>query len=197
MVFFAVMGIILYEKASTDLNGYIQNMRGVIFFLVMNVGFSGIFASINVFSVERPVFIRERLSNTYSTTSYYIGRTLAYMPLEIILPIVLVLIQYFVIHLDNSASAFFATLGSCWLVYWMASAYGLLLSSIFPDPEVALSLVPVLIIPLMLLGGFFAPLENVHDFFRVFEVISVFKYGYQTSMQAQFMNSPDGFSFKG
>ena len=49
----------------------------------------------------------------------------------------------------------------------------------------------------MLLGGFFAPLENVHDFFRVFEVISVFKYGYQTSIQAQFMNFPDGFTFKG
>ena len=134
MVFFSIMGIILYEKSASDLNSYIQNLRGVIFFLVMNVGFSGIFGSINVFSVERPIFIRERLSNTYSTTSYYIGRSLAYMPLEIILPFVLLVIQYFIIHLDNSASAFFATLGSCWLIYWMASAYGLFLSSVFPDP---------------------------------------------------------------
>lgn len=50
----------------------------------------------------------------------------------------------------------------------MGSAYGLLLSTAFSDPEVALSLVPILIIPLMLVGGFFAPLSSVPDFFRIF-----------------------------
>ena len=151
--------------------------------MVINLGFAAMYGSINIFSVTRPIFIQERLSNVYSTSSYYVGRSLAYLPIELILPVVLVIVQYFFIHLDNSASAFFATLGSFWLVYWMSSAYGLLLSSIFPDPEVALTVVAVLILPLMLLGGFFAPLENVSDVFRVFEVVSVFKYGYQTTMQ--------------
>ena len=118
------------------------------------------------------------------------------MPLEIILPLFFCVIQYFIIHADNSASAFSRLWGSCWLIYCMSSAYGFL-CSVLPDPEVALCLVPVFIIPLMLLVGFFASLENVYDFFGVFEVISVFKYDYQTSIQAQLMNSPDGFTFKG
>jgi ATP-binding cassette subfamily G (WHITE) protein 1 len=50
----------------------------------------------------------------------------------------------------------------------MGSAYGLLLSTAFSDAEVALALVPILIIPLMLVGGFFAPNQNVPDFFRIF-----------------------------
>lgn len=70
----------------------------------------------------------------------------------------MLVIQYFAIHLDNDADSFFATAGSCWLAYWMASAYGLVLSTAFSNPEMALTLVPILIVPLMLIGGFFAPL---------------------------------------
>ena len=51
---------------------------------------------------------------------------------------------------------------------WMASAYGLFLSTAFSDAEVALSLVPILINPLMLVGGFYAPNQSVPDFFRIF-----------------------------
>lgn len=81
MIFFGVVTIIIYEKSSSDLNSYIQNTAGLIFFMVLNVCFSGVFNSINIFSQERPVFIRERLSNTYQTSSYFVGRSLAYLPL--------------------------------------------------------------------------------------------------------------------
>ena len=55
-------------------------------------------------------------------------------------------------------------------------------------------MVPVLVIPLMLVGGYYAPLQNVHDFYRTFEYISVFKYLYQTMVYAQFNNDRDGFT---
>lgn len=45
----------------------------------------------------------------------------------------------------------------------------------------------------MLVGGFFAPLTSVPDFFRIFEYISVFKYMYQSAIYSQFFNYPDGF----
>jgi len=60
----------------------------------------------------------------------------------------------------------------------MGSSYGLFLSTLFKDAEVALALVPILIIPFLLLGGFFAPLANVPDFYKLFEYLSNFKYGY-------------------
>lgn len=76
----------------------------------------------------------------------------------------------------------------------MASAYGLFLSTAFADPEVALALIPVLIIPLLLVGGLFAPLERVPKFFYIFEYISVFKYNYQALVYSQFHDRTDGFS---
>lgn len=71
-------------------------------------------------------------------------------------------------------------------IAWMASSYGLVLSTLFKDASVVMALVPALIIPLLLVGGFFAPLNQVHDFYRVFEYISMFKYGFQTMVESQF-----------
>ena len=53
-------------------------------------------------------------------------------------------------------------------IAWMSTSYGLVLSTLFKDAAVVMALVPALIIPLLLVGGFFAPLSQVHDFFRIF-----------------------------
>lgn len=46
----------------------------------MNAGFSYVFSSVNLFNFERPIFIRERLSNTYETSAYFWGRSTAVLP---------------------------------------------------------------------------------------------------------------------
>ena len=126
--------------------------------MVMNTGFSYVFASVNLFNFERPVFIRERLSNTYSTSAYYFGRTVAVVPIEIITCFLFLTIAYFPCNLDNSAGVFFKSLLSLELCAFMSSSFGLLLSTIFSDAGVVMALVPVLIIPFLLVGGFFVPL---------------------------------------
>jgi ABC-type multidrug transport system permease subunit len=80
----------------------------------------------------------------------------------------LIAIPYFAVNLNDTAGPFFYTYLAAVLVSWMSSSYGLLLSVSFSDAEVAMGLVPILIIPFMLVGGFFAPLQNVHDFYKVF-----------------------------
>ena len=74
---------------------------------------------------------------------------------------------------------------------WMGSAYGLFLSTLFEDSEVASTIVPLVVIPFMLVGGFFAPLTTVPDFYKVFEYLSMYKYGYEAIAYAQFH---DGFT---
>ncbi len=49
-IFFAVIAIILYVDDAADQTSYIQNFKGVIFFLVMNAGFSYVFSSVNLFN---------------------------------------------------------------------------------------------------------------------------------------------------
>jgi ATP-binding cassette subfamily G (WHITE) protein 1 len=124
----------------------------------MNVGFSYVFASVNLFNFERPVFIRERLSNTYSTSAYYFGRTVAVVPVEIFSIFLLLSIAYFPCGLTNTAPVFFKSLLTLELEAFMASSFGLFLSTVFSDAGVVMAMVPLLIIPFMLVGGFFVPL---------------------------------------
>ena len=71
--------------------------------------------------------------------------------------------------------------------YFLSSSYGLVYSTLIPKLETAMALVPVLIIPFMLLGGFFINLNGVSDIRVIFYPImylSPFKYGFQSMMWA-------------
>jgi ABC-type multidrug transport system permease subunit len=105
-VFFAIIAIILYVDKSQTQTSYLQNFRGVMFFITMNIGFSYVFSSVNLFNFERPIFIRERLSNTYTTSAYFWGRSIAVLPVETFTPFLFLVICYFVVNLDNSGRAF-------------------------------------------------------------------------------------------
>lgn len=72
-------------------------------------------------------------------------------------------------------------------VYFCAASYGLLYAALIPKLETAMALVPVLIIPFMLLGGFFINLDGVTDIRVIFYPImylSPFKYGFQGGIDA-------------
>ena len=192
-VFFGVICIVLYYEQGTTFEEIIQNNQGCIFFLVMNTGFSYVFASVNIFNFERPVFIRERLSNTYSTSAYYSGRTAAVLPVEIFTLFLFLAIAYFPCNLTNSADVFFLSLLALELCAYMSSSFGLLLSTLFSDAGVVMALVPVLIIPFLLVGGFFVPLETVPKVYYPFEYLSMFRYGFEGMIYAQYEGNPLSF----
>ncbi len=56
---------------------------------------------------------------------------------------------------DYSIDKFFWLNLVCILTYWAGASYGLFLSVLIPKMELAMALVPVLVIPLMIMGGFF------------------------------------------
>ncbi len=105
------------------------------------------------------------------------------MPLDLFMPFLFLIIFYFPVHLVNKAAPFFWALLITEDVYFVSAAYGLLLSALLKDIEVVMALVPVVIIPLMLVGGFFSNLNNVPKLFYPLEYISMFKYGYQAYIQ--------------
>ena len=83
------------------------------------------------------------------------------------------------------------------VTYFMSASYGLVYSTVIPKLETAMALVPVLIIPFMLLGGFFINLDNVHDIRVIFYPImylSPFKYGFQAAMLGLDSPFPESFT---
>ena len=67
----------------------------------------------------------------------------------------------------------------------------MLLSIIFPSAEMAISLAPVLIIPLLVFAGFFVNQNNIPYYFYPIQYISSLKYGFQASIFVNFYSFYD------
>ena len=77
---------------------------------------------------------------------------------------------------------FFIFLAVLILLYCAAGSYALIISTIFSDKQLAVTLTPVLIIPFMLFAGFFVNQNNIPIWLIEFQYLSFFKYGYQALM---------------
>lgn len=77
-------------------------------------------------------------------------------------------------------------------IYFSAVSYGLFYSTIIPKLETAMAFVPILIIPFMMLSGFFIDLDSIPKVFIPFEYISPFRYGYQAMIMNEFHNKTYG-----
>lgn len=68
------------------------------------------------------------------------------------------------------------------LIYSAAGSYALIISTLFSDKQLAVTLTPILIIPFMLFAGFFVNQDNIPIWLIQFQYLSFFKYGYQALM---------------
>lgn len=175
------------DQDDTSDTGLLQNTRGVVFFLVSFCTMTGIQTTLNTFSGEKPIFLRERFSKTYSTLPYFWGRSLATFPFEIIYGSIPCIIIFWGCGLNNNNEWNFPTLLLVSNVLYFASvSYGLFYSAIIPKLETAMAMIPVLIIPFMMLSGFFINLDDVPKAFIPLEYLSPFRYGYQGMIMNEF-----------
>ncbi len=91
----------------------------------------------------------------YRVASYYCGKVIAELPLNILVPILFMLISYFLVGLNDAAQNIFTAFGIFILAYNTAGAFSLMMSTMIKNKEVAVSLLPILIVPFMLFSGFF------------------------------------------
>jgi ABC-type multidrug transport system permease subunit len=151
--------------------------------MTMNIAFNSIQNIILIFPDERPVFLREVNNNMYSPSAYFFGKVIAELPASVITPTVYGCITYFAIGLSTVyAWKFPLYLGLLILIYAAAGSYALIISTLFADKQLAVTLTPVLIIPFMLFAGFFVNQNNIPVWLIEFQYLSFFKYGYQALM---------------
>lgn len=174
----SLMIILIFQRLEKDVTS-IQNRTGVLFFFTLNTIFNSIQGVILVFPDERGVFLRENASGMYNVLSYYLGKVTSEIPNFIIFPTLMMLICYFILGLVLTWDAILTFwLISCTLS-WAASGLGLIIGAAVPNKQVAVSLIPIVLIPFMLFAGFFVNQDNIPFFLIPFQYISLFKYGLQ------------------
>ncbi|KAJ6645413.1 Protein white [Pseudolycoriella hygida] len=170
----------------------VMNINGALFLFLTNMTFQNVFAVINVFCAELPIFLRESRSRLYSTDTYFLGKTMAELPLFLIVPLIFTSITYPMIGLRSSWTSFLIALALVTLVANVSTSAGYLISCASSSTSMALSIGPPIIIPFLLFGGFFLNSGSVPEYFKWLSYISWFRYGNEGLLINQWKDVVDG-----
>jgi ABC-type multidrug transport system ATPase subunit len=135
-ILLAVLSGWLFYGVTDDIGGF-QNRLGLFFFLLALFGFSAL-TSLNTFSAERFIFVRERANGYYSPITYYAAKLLFdIVPLRLIPPIIMGIIIYPMCGLLPNWGTFFTFILVLVLFNLAAAAICLTIGIMFKDGAVA------------------------------------------------------------
>lgn len=177
-MFFALFLGGVYSNISYDQKS-IQDRIGVLFFFTINQTFGNAIGVLNTFGKEMVVVERERASKSYSLSAYYIAKMVAELPFNLLGPIVFGSIVYFLVGLNPEPEAFLCFIIILILVSCCAVGLGLAVTSASPSPEAAVALAPIIVVLMILMGGFYINIESLPEGIRWVPNLSIMRHAFE------------------
>ncbi|MEW5311333.1 MAG: hypothetical protein WDW38_003059 [Sanguina aurantia] len=150
-----VTGLLWWQRGRSQTLSAAVDVQGLLFFELLFPSFRSLFAALFTFPSEYRILAKERPSGMYRLSSYYLSRTAADLPLEVLFPVVFSAIVYWFGGLRLSGGAFIANMLILILVTLIAQSWGLLFGGSFMDPKLAQTVTTVVMLTFLLIGGFY------------------------------------------
>ncbi|KAI8562814.1 hypothetical protein RHMOL_Rhmol03G0064300 [Rhododendron molle] len=151
----AVILGLLWWQSDSDSPKDLQDQAGLLFFIAVFWGFFPVFTAIFTFPQERAMLNKERAADMYRISAYFLARTSSDIPLDLLLPVLFLVVVYFMAGLRKSAGPFFLTMLTVFLCIVAAHGLGLAIGATLMDLKRATTLASVTVMTFMLAGGFF------------------------------------------
>lgn len=179
-----VIGGIFFDLGTSQTS--VQNRQGVLFFITINQCFGIVFATVLVFTAEKPIFRKERQSGSYRVSSYFLAKNLSEFPIQIVPPFIFTVICYFMVGLRPDADKFFTFVALILLVNFTSQSLGLMIAAWAPNFQAANAISPLIIVIFMLFGGLFLNSSDVPDVLIWLKWLSYINYAYRSFSQNEF-----------
>ena len=167
----------------------VNNRAGFIFFIFTFWPFQALFSSLLTFPSERPILGKERASGSYRLSAYFWAKSFAEAPLRLVFPTLYQVIAYWMVGVRDDAGVFFGFVAFQLLAVLTAESIGFWIGTAFFNPRQALVAASVILLTLMLLGGFF--IRNIPSWVAWLRYLSNFKYANDASLGLVFnTNTP-------
>ncbi|KAG8411977.1 (ABC) transporter [Metarhizium acridum] len=178
-IILAVFSGYLFYGLTDDIPGF-QNRLGLFFFLLALFGFSTL-TSLNVFSTERLLFLRERANGYYSPITYFTAKVLFdTIPLRIVPPILMGSIIYPMTGLVPDSSHFFRFMLVLVLFNLAAAAICLFIGILCKNGGVANLIGSLIMLFSLLFAGFLLNHDATPPGALWLQSVSIFHYGFES-----------------
>ncbi|KAJ7518867.1 hypothetical protein O6H91_20G012500 [Diphasiastrum complanatum] len=146
---------LLWWQSNTQTENRLADQVGLLFFISMFWTFVQMFMAMHTFSLERAMLAKERASNMYRLSAYFLSRTLGDVPMDMLLIFTFITIVYFTTHLRMAPQAFILTLLTVILQTMATQGLGLLVGATMMDVRKGTTLATDLMHTFMLTGGYY------------------------------------------
>ncbi|XP_043815947.1 ABC transporter G family member 22 isoform X2 [Manihot esculenta] len=182
-----ILGLLWWQSDSSSPKG-LQDQAGLIFFIAVFWGFFPVFTAIFTFPQERAMLNKERAADMYRLSAYFLARTTSDLPLDLILPVLFLVVVYFMAGLRMSAGPFFLSLLTVFLCIVAAQGLGLAIGATLMDLKKATTLASVTVMTFMLAGGYFV--KKVPIFVAWIRYMSFNYHTYKLLLKVQYEHMP-------
>ncbi|NXO01319.1 ABCG2 protein, partial [Rhinopomastus cyanomelas] len=194
----AVLGLLvgaIFFGLTEDSAG-LQNRVGAMFFLTTNQCFSSVTA-VELFVVEKKIFIHEYISGYYRTSAYFISKLMAdLIPIRTLPSIIFTCITYFMLGkpgLKPTVEAFFTMMFTLMMVSYTATSMSLAIAAGQSVVSVANLLMTISFVFMIIFSGLLVNLTTVISWLAWLKYFSIPRYG----MAALQINELAGLNFCG
>ncbi|KAI1301490.1 ATP-binding cassette sub-family G member 4 [Halotydeus destructor] len=160
---------------------------GLVLYSVLFIMFSGLMPTVITFPLEMAAFVKEKTNNWYTVTNYFMGKSLAEIPFQLVFVFLFIIMSYFWNGEPNEAWRFFTYLFIQILTGFIGQSHGMLVGALLmKDIAAAVYIAPITTFPIMLLSGFFVKMENVDLFWERAAYVSYLRHAFEASIVTLF-----------
>jgi len=140
-------------------------------------------AGLFIFSQDRPTFLREYAAQKYDILPYFLSKFMVEVPLVLVGQLLAYAIAYPMIGFHGN---FFVLIIIAWSLGLSISSLAMLLGCAVNNPESAISLSPLVLVPQIAMSGLFLPMSMIPSYLQWVPLLCPMRYGVSLAALAEF-----------